>query len=253
MNKVIKYLETLYPYYQQEHYDHSGYQFGQIKEDVKKIVICLDYETEVYKQCLDIKPDLIITHHPFFFGDKREIYLNDDIKRELAINTINNLNCSVYSFHTCFDNDKYGMNYLASNILKLKNVKRYPLNNGFFYGELEKEMDFDSLCKYVREKFNLSYVLGCKNNEKTIKNIGIVLGGASSYYKEAVLLNLDAYISGDFSHHIRRGIHELGLNYIDIPHEVETLFLSKIKQDLEKEFNDLDIYLIDNQKQPKCY
>lgn len=253
MKNPIDYLLSLYPLYLQEGYDHSGLQIEGEIHSFKKIVLCLDFNRKVYEECLPFKPDCIISHHPFFFGDRREIYLTNKQKQQLTFDVINNLKCPIYSFHTNFDNAKDGMNQFLAEKLQLVDIKTHPLCQCLHYGYLNKPMSFDEFAKYVKNTFNLNYVLGLKNNSKPIQKVGIIGGAGSSYYLEAMMIGLDAFISGDFVHHVRQDINNAKFNYLDIPHEVEHLFMEKIKEDLEKEFSDLEIKIVDDQKQAICY
>lgn len=249
MFDVIKYLEKEYPYYLQERWDHSGNQVGNKIEKVSKLILCLDYTSKVNKVRKDFKPDLIISHHPFFFGDKREIILSNPIKREMAYGILND-NQALYSFHTCYDNSIKGMNYQACKLLGLKNTYVHPFCQTMHIGYLEKEMDIREFSSLVKEKLNVPYILSSINNNSKIKKVGVILGGGASFYIDSSIEKCDIYISGDMSHHTRLEIEELNLNYFDIPHEVEKIFMYALKEELLKQDPTLEIVIVDDQKMP---
>lgn len=253
MKNLIDYLESLYPYYLQESYDFCGYQIGKIKTNIKKVLICLDYEKEVEEFANEFEPDLILTHHPFFFGNKEEIVLNDPIKRELAYNIVKNLNCAIYSFHTCFDNSDKGMNDLLAQKLELNSRYIHPFCQGMHIGYLAKPLEFSEFAKYVKKKLDVSYLLAVKGHNRPISKVGIIGGGGASLYKFAAMENLDCYISGDFSHHLRREIYYSNLDYFDIPHEVERIFIYHMKKVINEFDSNIEIMLVDNQKEAKVY
>ncbi len=249
MFDVISYLEKEYPYYLQERWDHCGNQVGERPSYVSKVLLCLDYTSNVNKIREEFKPDLIISHHPFFFGDRREIILSNPIKREMAYQILNSKEC-LYSFHTCFDNSNKGMNYVACNKLGLKECYIHPFCQSMHIGYLENEMEIEEFSKLVKEKLNVPYILASINSPKKIKKVGVVLGGASSFYLDAEIENCDIYISGDWAHHTRLEIQEAKINYFDIPHEVEKLFMDEIKNKLLSQDSSLEIKIVDDQKMP---
>lgn len=249
MYDVISYLEAKYPYCLQEKWDHCGNQVGERPLKVSKILLCLDYTSKVNQVRKEFNPDLIISHHPFFFGDRHQIILTDPTKREMAYQILDSKQ-ALYSFHTCFDNALEGMNYIACNKLGLKNCYVHPFCQSMHIGFLEKEMDIKEFGELVKNKLNVPYILSSINNSKKIKKVGIVLGGASSFYLDATLENCDMYISGDFSHHIRLEMQEKKVNYFDIPHEVEILFTYHLKQELLKLDSSLEIEIVNDQKMP---
>ncbi|MBR2505538.1 MAG: Nif3-like dinuclear metal center hexameric protein [Bacilli bacterium] len=79
----------------------------------------------------------------------------------------------------------------------------------------------------------------------------MVGGGGSRGWRLAKEENADIYISGDAPHHVRRDIINNKFNYLDLPHEIEKIFmptLGKILIDLD---NELEIIMINHEKEPK--
>ncbi len=247
--KIISFLENKYPLSLQEKWDFSGKQLGKLKKNINKILLCLDYDSTINEQTLNFKPDLIITHHPFFFGKKDKVYKNFPLKKQTSRFLYQTINCAVYSFHTCFDNSNLGMNYLLSHELNLKNIYQSSLCNSLFIGELDHPISLLESCKYIKNKLDISYGLLVQGNDKLIKKIGIIGGGGASLYPFAFLENVDLFVSGDMSHHIRREIIELKQNYLDIPHEVEKIFMKGIKNDLLSLNPTLNILCVDQEKE----
>lgn len=249
MFDVISYLEKEYPYYLQERWDHSGNQIGNRLDKVSKILLCLDYTSNVNNIRKEFNPDIIISHHPFFFGDRREIILSNPLKREMAYEILNSNQC-LYSFHTNYDNSIKGMNYQACKKLGLINCYTHPFCNTMHIGFFEKEKDIKEVSKLVKDKLNVPYILSSINNDSKIKKVGIILGGGASFYIDSSIEKCDLYISGDMSHHTRLEIQEAKLNYFDIPHEVEKIFMYALKEELLEKDPSLEIKIVDDQKMP---
>ncbi|MFA5503551.1 MAG: hypothetical protein WDA35_04150, partial [Bacilli bacterium] len=58
------------------------------------------------------------------------------------------------------------------------------------------------------------------------------------------------YLSGDAPHHVRRDIVTSNYNYLDLPHEIEKIFLVTMKDILLSYDSSLEIVIIDHEKVP---
>lgn len=61
----------------------------------------------------------------------------------------------------------------------------------------------------------------------------------------------DIYISGDAPHHVRRDIVNAKFNYLDLPHEIEKIFMPKMEKYLLSIDKDLIIQSFDHERLPK--
>ncbi|MCF0117484.1 MAG: Nif3-like dinuclear metal center hexameric protein, partial [Bacilli bacterium] len=86
---------------------------------------------------------------------------------------------------------------------------------------------------------------------KEIKKVAIVGGGGSSSWRKAQKEGYDIFLSGDIPHHVRRDIILAKYNYLDLPHEIEKVFMPTMKDLLLKIDSTFDILIIDHEKQMK--
>lgn len=244
LEKLIRKLSRYCPLSLQEKWDFSGYQCGKKHKDkeIQKILLCLDFTEEVYESIRDKNYDLILTHHPFIFGMRTEVFA-DDTKKEGLFNSVNErLKTPIYSYHTCFDKAPQGMNF---TLLKLLNADRITsiADSYLWTGEFPAPLSFENLIRKIKETFNFSYLLGIKSDDKLIKKIGIVGGAGSSDFMTAYKERVDCFISSDCPHHSRLDMRRYKMNYIEVPHEIEekgfligmTSILTKIDSSLEIE------------------
>lgn len=232
------------------HGDYVGLMCGKLKEETKSIVLCLDLDDTILPELLASKPDLIITHHPFIYGHKGKVLKNDEYKRNL-VEKINQLDIPVYSFHTNFDGGVDGMNDALAEKIGLTNIRQLmcePMARG---GELPYEMTMDELTKYLCEKLNVSHGISLNYGKKTVKTLSIIGGGGWYMYHKANLEGYDCYVSGDMPHHGRRGVILNKCNYIDLPHEIENIFMERMKKILLEFDPTLNITCILHEKSPK--
>ena len=236
--------------YAKMNHDYVGLMTGKLSEEVKKIVLCLDFDQQVLPLVKENKPDLIITHHPFIYGTKAKVFKWDKRKEELS-NEIDALGIPVYSFHTNFDTGKDGMNDALAEALGLENIYAPEKDIMMRIGELKEAMPVEEFAKFAKARFDLEYGLLINEGPTMIKKVGIVGGGGSRSWNIARDEGCDIYISGDAPHHVRRSIVNENFNYLDFPHEMEKVFMPQMKKILLSIDNSLEILMVDHEELPK--
>jgi dinuclear metal center YbgI/SA1388 family protein len=251
---LLKKLSKNFPKRLQEGFDHCGLQTGKIKEETKNIVLCLDFDEEVYEimkeKGLFDKTDLIITHHPFIFGTKFKVFKYDE-KKKILCDAIDEKNIPIYSYHTSFDTGKDGMNDALAEALDLQNIKQLetvPMARG---GYLKEPMEIHDFCKYAKNCLNVDYGKLISKGKKIISSVAIIGGGGWGSYRDVQKEGYDIYISGDIPHHGRRGVIEWEYNFLDLPHEIERIFMPQMKKILLNIDSSLNITIIDHEVLPE--
>lgn len=184
------------------------------KEDISKIVTGVSLSKILIEQAMEKRADMIMVHHGFFKSDvpsplKIIGYRRDRLKLLLE----NDINLAGY--HLPLDaHPLIGNNISLAKMLGL--VKNKPFSIGFI-GELPKEMDFEKFRKKVEEQLcTHSFVI--KAGKKKVKKVGIISGGASSYFEEAHLAGADVFLTGDIWEEVVRKVEEVEMNYISVGH-----------------------------------
>lgn len=252
---LLKKLAKFFPKSLAESYDHVGLQCGKIKEETNKILLCLDYDEDVYQYIIDnnlVKEiDLIISHHPFIFGTRAKVLKNDPLKKELYDKTIA-LDIPVYSYHTNFDSGNKGMNDALAKKLGLMDIKKLetePMARG---GILPNEMEIHDFSKFAEEKFNVNYGLLLNYGTAKIKKVALIGGGGWRSFVNSKQEGYDIFISGDIPHHGRRAVVQNHYNYLDLPHEIEKIFMEQFKEVLLSINSELQVLTVDQEVLPEC-
>ncbi len=232
------------------YHDRVGLMTGKKPLEVHKILLALDLDWEIYDLVKEERPDMVITHHPFIFGTRAKVLKYDDSKRELCAK-IDELGIPVYSFHTPFDAGKGGMNDALAEALGLKDIYSPMKDMMMRIGTLDRPMDVASFAIFAKERLCVDYGLLINEGSKEIRKVGIIGGGGSRSWKIAKEEGCDLYISGDAPHHVRREIVNAHFNYLDLPHEIEKIFMPTMKKLLLEFDNSLDIVIIDHEKVPQ--
>ncbi len=250
MNKLLRNIAKNFPKrFAKMNHDHVGLMTGKKPENVQRIFLCLDLDWEVLPQVKAFKPDVVITHHPFIYGTRAWVLKHDESKR-LLVEEMDKLGIPVYSFHTNFDTGKGGMNDALAEALGLKNVYTPEKEIMMRIGELDEEMSAVELAKKAKQVFNVDYALLINSGSKNVKKVGIIGGGGSRDWPVAKEEGCDIYISGDAPHHVRRDIVNAKYNYLDMPHEIEKIFMPTMKKYLLSWDSSLEIMEVDHEKLP---
>ncbi len=249
--KIVRYLSKRFPKsIAKANHDFVGKMVGNLPKEVKKIYLCLDFDETIYEDMNKFHPDLIITHHPFIYGCKSRVFKFDKHKEETYNRLLEDGYC-LYSYHTNFDTGKDGMNDALANRLGLKNIYAPETMPMMRIGELDKKMDVEEFAKFAKEALDVEFAKLINEGNKKISKVAIIGGGGSGYYYVAQKEGADIYISGDVPHHIRREIVIDKFNYLDMPHEIEKIFMPQMKKLLLELDPSLDIKIIDHEKLPK--
>lgn len=253
INEIVNYLESKYPSVNAQDIDTGkiGLQFGSMNASVKKAIIALDGTIDVVNEAIEKKAELIILHHPFLFYPILSINYDSPFGQKINKLITNKIN--VFSMHTNFDVAKDGMNDILANILGLKNIKitdeQISSKTLIRIGTID-EMKLSDFAKYVSSKLEEPTVRFVGDENKKIKKVGIVGGaGASEMYK-AFYNDCDVLITGEVHHHQALDAKEYNIALVEVSHSVERHFASKIKEELENEFPDVEFIISKNNINP---
>ena len=251
MNVILRNLSKNFPKrFAKMNHDRVGLMTGKKPDKVQKIFLSLDLDWEVLPLVKEFMPDVIITHHPFIYGTRARVLKYDESKR-LLVEEIDKLGIPVYIFHTNFDTGKGGMNDALASALGLENVYAPMKDPMMRIGELKEPIDAVSFAKKAKTIFNVDYGLLINSGAKTIKKVGIIGGGGSRRWPIAKDEGCDIFISGDAPHYVRRDIVNAKYNYLDMPHEIEKIFMPTMKKILLSYDPELEIMAVDHEKLPE--
>lgn len=247
---LLRKLAAFYPARLREPGDYGGRMCGKLPETVETILLCLDYDDEVFPEALKLHPDLIITHHPFVFGTPKAVLSADPIKKDLYERT-EKAGLSVYSFHTNFDTGTPGMNDALAERLGLLDVtplEGCPMARG---GRLPMLLPVRDFALYAKKRLGVSYGLLIPEGRPSIERVAIIGGGGWRNADIAQTLGYDIFVSGDAPHHGRREITLRHFNYLDLPHEIERIFMYRMKATLLGIDPTFRIEIVDHEKLPE--
>ena len=203
-------------------WDRDGFECcPEPEREVKKIIIALDVTSEVIDTAVCEGADVIISHHPIFFGGLKNVNaLNPDGAR--AVRLIR-AGIATMSFHTRLDALAGGVNDVLAAAVGLRNVEVIGDEGICRIGELDDAIDAVSFAKTVKNALSSgdgareAHVVLCSAGRE-VKRVALVGGSGGSDMKLAAAAGADTYLTGELKHHERLEAADLNMNLLAAGH-----------------------------------
>lgn len=223
------YLNSIAPFETQEDWDNSGMLVGDMDAEVKKVAVVLDITHEEIKKAKAIGADLIISHHPVIFNPIKSV-TRGSVPYELVASSINALCC-----HTPLDIADGGTNDSLAELLGIEVTRTEdPILR---LGTVEPTTAQELAGKIAN---TLNTKVRYADAGKTIKKIAICTGAGCSLIEAAG--EIDAFITGDASHHNFLDCIQAGITLIAAGHyETEIVVVPVLVKKLQAQFPDIEI------------
>jgi dinuclear metal center YbgI/SA1388 family protein len=235
---IITLLEDLFPPELQESYDNSGEQIIFPESDVSSVLLALDIDNDVIDEASGKESALIITHHPFFFKQIKNI-VSGNPKSDMILKLIDN-RISVYSAHTNLDKVYYSK---LSESLGLTE-HRLLIEKGFMdentpagFGTLSllrEKITLSQLLDLIKSKLGLDYLLVSGPVDAVISKIAILNGSGGNSIESIIdKYDVDCIVTGDIGYHNSRIGIEYSVPVIDAGHfGTEKILIDFLKNEL---------------------
>ena len=201
IKELYDFLETKLPPLDIEGIDSDGvHVMTNPGREVKKVLVALDPYEKAVTAAIEGKYDILLTHHPLFWGEPVP-----DTPPERWYNKLVDADIASFSFHIRLDKAMGGVNDILANLFELVNV--VPLDDPEIpaigrIGDLKNEMTEAELAQFVKDKLNadsVTYTL--LPDSRKIKKVAVLGGSASDTIASAALAGADAIVGGEFKHH----------------------------------------------------
>ena len=215
---------------------------GGPDREIVKVAFAVDACQQTFSKAVDCSADLLIVHHGLFWGSPLAL-TGVHYQR---IQTLLEGNLDLYVAHLPLDaHPEVGNNAVMARKLGLKQVEPFAEHKGRcigFKGLLEQEQDLAQLSSLLGFDDAVKLPFG----KKMIRSIGLVSGGASGDVHQALLEQLDCFITGEVEHQIYHDALEGGINVIGGGHYKSEVFgLEALSEHLAQVF-DLEVSFIAN-------
>ncbi len=205
ISDILSTIEKLLPKSTSIEGDRIGLQVQSGRSEVSHILVTMELSDEVIAEAIDLSVDCIISFHPLIYRPLTEIVDIERVGR--LVSKLIKHDIAFISVHTTFDAHSEGTSKIIADLLGLRVLSfLIPSPNSSNSGigvicEAQQPMNAVELVKLISEKLfaPVKYTSGAKNTN--ITKIGIVGGSGSSFLKEALDANLDAFITADVTYH----------------------------------------------------
>ncbi len=223
------YLNSIAPFETQEDWDNSGMLVGDMDAEVKKVAVVLDITHEEIKKAKAIGADLIISHHPVIFNPIKSV-TRGSVPYELVASSINALCC-----HTPLDIADGGTNDSLAELLGIEVTRTEdPILRLGTVEPTTAEILAGKIAKMLNTKVRYA------DAGRKIEKIAICTGAGCSLIEAAG--EIDAFITGDASHHNFLDCIQAGITLIAAGHyETEIVVVPVLVKKLQAQFPDIEI------------
>lgn len=223
------YLNSIAPFEMQEDWDNSGMLVGDMDAEVKKAAVVLDITHEEIKKAKAIGADLIISHHPVIFNPIKSV-TRGSVPYELVASSINALCC-----HTPLDIADGGTN---DSLAKLLGIEVTRTEDPILRLGTVEPTTAENLAGKIAKTLNTK--VRYADAGRKIEKIAICTGAGCSLIEAAG--EIDAFITGDASHHNFLDCIQAGITLIAAGHyETEIVVVPVLVKKLQAQFPDIEI------------
>lgn len=251
---ILSFLDEKAPFRTAESFDNVGLLIGSENADVSRVMCCLDITRGAVVEAAEKGAGLIVSHHPVIFSGLKSIPEWNPVK--LLIEN----NISAIAMHTNLDIAKGGVNDKLIEKLGFEKLETLEVTQADGSG-------FGAVCDCGREFSVRELALHCQkitngcvqysaNVNRTIKRAAVCCGAGidENVMQLAQEKNCDAVISGDIKHNFRIEAENRGIALIDAGHFHTEQFAGEILSEmLSERFNELDVFVYENEKSPFDY
>lgn len=213
-----------------EEWDNSGVQIRTNKEEIERILVCLEITPAVVEEAARLEADMIVSHHPLLFGGVE--HLSSGNAHEAMILALVQAGIDVYSAHITFDKAPLGNSFFLADLLGFENIT--PLYAGghswasyaqedalpMVAGEVSPAMNLGELLAHTADMLDLKkgQIRAAGDPGMLIQRAAVCTGAGSEFLKEAKTADCQVLITGDVKYHEAMQAQELGIAVIDAGH-----------------------------------
>ena len=234
LSQIISKIETEFPICDAYSWDNPGLLVGDTSSEVSRILVTLDITENVVDEAITYGANLILSHHPIFFGGAKNITTATPEGRAVLKAIRNGIN--IYAAHTKCDVGKNGINARLADMFGLCDIEYLEENGLGRIGNLENPIPFYDFSKIVCIILKTPHVRVSGENIP-VKRIAVGSGACSDSIPSAISKKADVMITADMKYHEMITMTELDINIIDAGHYPTEIIVMDIFRDILSDFD----------------
>lgn len=203
IHEVVHALEKWAPPDWAESYDNVGLLWGDPNHSVSGVLTALDLTPAVLQEAQEVGANLVIVHHPPWFGQRTRLVWDSFADR--VIYEAIRANIAVYAAHTNADHAPDGVSHALCQELGLRPVRFLrevaPTHGAGYVGEWAQPVDPASLVQRLREVFGLPALRLAPGPDAPIYRVAVCGGAGSFLLPEAMASGAQAFLTADIPYH----------------------------------------------------
>ena len=220
LTDIIQYCDDLLDSAQFKDYCPNGLQV-EGNDDVAKIVTGVTASQALIDAAVDAQADMLLVHHGFFWPGESPTIIGMKQKR---IKRLLQANINLVGYHLPLDaHPLLGNNAQLANILNLEVEGRFGGIGSeaiAMHGRLEMDVPATQFAANISQALGrqVLHVPAEGIIKESIKTVAWCTGAAQSYIEKAVLLGVDAFITGEASEQTTHIARECGIHFYAAGH-----------------------------------
>ncbi len=223
---ILEWIDEEAPFRYAEDWDNCGLQVGDPDAQVSRVLMALDVSSDTMDEAVELRCDLLVTHHPLILQPVRSIRCDDPVT-SLVFRAIRR-GIHILSAHTNLDSAVEGTNHHFAELMELQVLG--PLQataadpadarySGLgLIGTLPREFQLHALGDQLRNILDLPAVRVVGDLNRSVRKVAVCTGSGASLLRKALEAGVQAFITGDVKYHDARSALEQGIAIVDVGH-----------------------------------
>ncbi|MDO9548494.1 MAG: Nif3-like dinuclear metal center hexameric protein [Candidatus Marinimicrobia bacterium] len=242
-NEILKYLDELLDVSSFSDYGPNGLQV-EGRDEIKTIVTAVSASVELFEKAIEMQADAVLVHHGIIWNFERPVY-RGGYKQRVKLLLEKDIN--LFGYHLPLDaHMKYGNAAQIAELLGLVEIQPFGEHEGNMVGVRAKMLatPYADIFEVIKRAINPDALL-FPFGPKLLEHVGIITGGAQKDIKQAILADMDMYITGEASEFVMHLAKEEKIHFVAAGHYATERFgIRALGNHLSGKFN-LKVEFID--------
>lgn len=240
LQDFIDQMEVIAPRSLAMDFDNPGLLIGPEKQDIQKVLVALDCSVATAKEAIAWGADLLLTHHPVFFGGVKRILPDDPATAAPWLLLRHGI--GLFAAHTNLDAATGGVNDRLCEALGISEAKPLAPEGLGRVGRISP-CSLGDFARRVQDTLNTTVrIAGPLDTPLT--TVAVVGGSGGDAIYAAKANGAQVLVTGEIKHHQALEAGVLGLAVIEAGHyETERVVLKPLMECLQAIRNDVQYKL----------
>ena len=223
INDIYAFLNEIAPVRYQMDFDNAGFLVGDGGTAVKNALLALDITDAVIAEAIELRAQLIVSHHPLIFTPLRHATTDDLAGRKVL--TMARHGISAICMHTNLDAAEGGVNDVLADLFGIRQRTAFADGCGRV-GKIDP-ITVPELAALAQRKLaalcnapdtGTAVQVKFADTGKPVHRLAVISGAGGSLFAEAIAEDADCLLTGEANHHHALDAKRLGLSLIAAGH-----------------------------------